>query len=100
LRLVRARDGKPTAETLPTLPVDLVVVAIGQPGLRRLVAEFPGVEMDRQDRIVADPETGRTGNPRVWAGGDARNGGKEVVNAADEGQRAARAIHRVLSGGS
>jgi glutamate synthase (NADPH/NADH) small chain len=100
LRLVRAREGRPTGEALPPLPVDLVVVAIGQTGLRRLVAEFPGVEMDRADAIVADPETGRTGNPRVWTGGDARNGGKEVVNAVAEGQRAARAIHRVLSGGS
>jgi glutamate synthase (NADPH/NADH) small chain len=99
VRLVRARDGKPTGEPLPPLPVDLVVVAIGQAGLRRLVAEFPGVEMDRAERIVADAGTGRTGNPRVWAGGDARNGGREVVHAVAEGQRAARSIHGVLSGG-
>ena len=34
-----------------------------------------------------------TGNPKVFAGGDAANGGKEVVNAAAEGRDAAVAIH-------
>jgi glutamate synthase (NADPH/NADH) small chain len=49
---------------------------------------------------VVDPETGRTGNPRVFAGGDAVNGGAEVVNAVEEGQRAARAIDLLLRSGS
>jgi glutamate synthase (NADPH/NADH) small chain len=47
--------------------------------------------------IVADKATGQTGNPRVFAGGDAVNGGAEVVNAVDEGQRAARAMHTLLT---
>jgi glutamate synthase (NADPH/NADH) small chain len=37
-----------------------------------------------------------TGNPRVFTGGDCYNGGKEVVNAAAEGQRAAKAIDSLL----
>jgi len=32
----------------------------------------------------------------VWAGGDALSGGQEVVNAAQEGKRAARAICAAL----
>src|SRR4029453_8020730 len=74
------------------LPADLIVIAIGQARLRELVARFPGVEIDAKGRIVADPKTGRTGNPKVFAGGDALSGGQEVVNAAQEGKRAARAI--------
>ena len=56
------------------------------------VVAFPGMQLDPAGRIMADPATGRTGNPKVYAGGDALNGGKEVVNAAQEGKRAARAI--------
>jgi glutamate synthase (NADPH/NADH) small chain len=45
-----------------------------------------------------DPETGRTSNPRYWAGGDLANGGAEVVNAAAEGKRTAHSIHAWLVG--
>jgi glutamate synthase (NADPH/NADH) small chain len=37
-----------------------------------------------------------TGNPRIFAGGDAINGGKEVVNAVHDGQVAARSIDELL----
>jgi glutamate synthase (NADPH/NADH) small chain len=36
-----------------------------------------------------DPESGRTTNPRYYAGGDCVNGGREVVDAVAEGKRAA-----------
>ena len=46
----------------------------------------------RNGVIVVDPETGQTGNPRYFAGGDCANGGREVVDAVADGKRAARAI--------
>jgi glutamate synthase (NADPH/NADH) small chain len=73
-----------------------VVVAIGQTRLAEFVSRFPGVELDAHSRIVVDPATGRTGHPRVYAGGDSVNGGMEVVNAVAEGRDAARAILAVL----
>jgi glutamate synthase (NADPH/NADH) small chain len=78
------------------MPADLVVLGIGQSRLRELAAQFPGVAVDERGRIVVDAATGRTGNPKVYAGGDAISGGQEVVNAAQEGKRAARAICRTL----
>jgi len=96
LRLARAEGGRATGQELPPLAVDTVVLAIGQAKLLDLVSEFEGVEVDRRGWIVADEVTGATGNPRVFAGGDARNGGREVVNAVDEGQRAARTIDALL----
>lgn len=96
LRLVRAIDGKATEDELPSIPVDLVVMAIGQARLASLATTFPGVEVEPDGRIRADAITGRTKNPRVFTGGDAFNGGKEVVNAAAEGQAAARAIDTLL----
>jgi dihydropyrimidine dehydrogenase (NAD+) subunit PreT len=42
--------------------------------------------------VVVDRATGRTGNPRFYAGGDIVNGGREVVDAAADGKRAALGI--------
>jgi dihydropyrimidine dehydrogenase (NAD+) subunit PreT len=94
--LHRTADGKSTGEPLYETPCHLVLVATGQERLQSLAESFEGVRCDEKGRIVADPESLVTGNPRVFAGGDAYNGGKEVVNAAAEGQRAARAIDRLL----
>jgi glutamate synthase (NADPH/NADH) small chain len=96
LQLVAAENGRPTDRALPDLPVDLVILAIGQAKLSELAGSFPGVLCDERGRIVADPETLRTGHPLVYAGGDALNGGKEVVNAVHDGQLAARAIDAAL----
>ncbi len=81
-----------------TLAADLVLMAIGQAKLASLCEGLPDVRVE-QGRIVAD-EDGCTGQRGIFAGGDCRNGGKEVVNAAAEGKRAARAIHRYLLGES
>ncbi len=98
VRLVETADGKPSDCGIGTLPADLVVVAIGQGELRQLVGQFAGVQCDGRGRIIADPVTMATGNPRVFTGGDALNGGKEVVNAVHDGQLAARSIDRLLRG--
>jgi glutamate synthase (NADPH/NADH) small chain len=85
VRGVHLKDGR-------DVPCDMVAVAIGQAKLRSLAAQFPGVTLDPRGCIVADPRTGATGNPKVFAGGDCTNGGKEVVNAVAEGRNAAREI--------
>lgn len=99
VRLVATRGGRPTEVLAGELPADLVVLALGQAKLAALARLFDGVAVDDRGRIVCDAD-GRTGNPRVFAGGDARNGGKEVVNAAAEGQAAAHAIDALLRGGT
>ena len=78
------------------LAADLVVLAIGQARTGALAASFDGVVVDERGRVAADPATGVTGNPKVFVGGDALNGGELVVTAAQEGKRAARAIARAL----
>jgi dihydropyrimidine dehydrogenase (NAD+) subunit PreT len=76
------------------VPADLVLLAIGQSKLGSLVSELPGVEV-AAGRIITNGQ-GATGRPGVFAGGDGRNGGKEVVNAVAEGRDAAVAIHNYL----
>ncbi|MFB6262953.1 MAG: FAD-dependent oxidoreductase, partial [Bradymonadaceae bacterium] len=72
-----------------------VVLAIGQSMLGDLFEDVEGLELD-WGRIVVDPETGRTGNPMYYAGGDCANGGEEVVNAVQEAKIAARGIDDYL----
>jgi glutamate synthase (NADPH/NADH) small chain len=86
---VAATDGSGAQETLPA---DLIALAIGQSRLTKLAAAFAGVELDAKGRVVVDEATCRTGHPKVYAGGDCVNGGKEVVNAAQHGKLAAKAI--------
>ena len=80
-----------------SIPADLVLLAIGQGKQGELAAAFPGMEIE-WGKIVVD-ENGATGCAGVYAGGDCINGGKEVVNAVDDGQRAAEAIHAFISKG-
>ncbi|HZP04871.1 MAG TPA: FAD-dependent oxidoreductase [Terracidiphilus sp.] len=74
-----------------TIACDLLVPAIGQSPLAQLLQELRGVEV-RDGRIVVEPATGQTTNPRYFAGGDCVNGGREVVDAVAGGKRAALAI--------
>jgi glutamate synthase (NADPH/NADH) small chain len=92
LRVARGENGKAVAGTEYELPCDLVALAIGQSKLRALASQFPGVAVDARGCVVADAKSGATGNPKVFAGGDCVNGGKEVVNAVAEGRDAARAL--------
>jgi len=78
--------------------VELVLFATGQSNFsksKNLFAEIPGLEFDR-GKLKIDPNTGQTGNPKIFSGGDLTNGGKEVVNAVSDGKRAAHGIHEVL----
>jgi dihydropyrimidine dehydrogenase (NAD+) subunit PreT len=77
-------------------PCELALIAIGQASLGSLATRFAGVATDGKGRVTADPATGRTGNPKVFAGGDGRNGGELVVTAVQEGKRAARGICAAL----
>jgi glutamate synthase (NADPH/NADH) small chain len=94
LRVALTENGVPVAGTEHDLPCDTVVLAIGQSKLRAIASELPGVELDGRGCVIVEGESRRTGNPRVYAGGDCINGGKEVVNAVADGRDAARAMMR------
>jgi glutamate synthase (NADPH/NADH) small chain len=89
---------KPIPGSEFVLDAELVLVAIGQSKLGSLLSALDGIVIE-DGRVVTD-EHGRTGRKGWFAGGDCRNGGKEVVNAAAEGKAAALAIHAYFSGGS
>jgi glutamate synthase (NADPH/NADH) small chain len=78
------------------LPADLIIAAIGQSKRVGFLRDLPGVALDDKGRVGVDKKTHQTANPRIYAGGDCVNGGKEAVNAVAEGKAAARAMHKAL----
>ncbi len=74
-------------------PCDTAIGAVGQVARRTLSDWIPGLEFEGS-RLLVDPATGQTGNPRYYAGGDATRGGDTAVAAVGDGTRAARAIAR------
>jgi glutamate synthase (NADPH/NADH) small chain len=76
------------------LGTDLVILAIGQ-GTHTEFLEGGSVKLER-GRIVVDRATGRTSNPKIYAGGDCTNGGREVVDAVADGKRAGFAMAKAL----
>jgi len=76
---------------------DLVIKATGQAKQGGLYKLIDNLEIDNKTRIDVDKETFQTSDPKYFAGGDAINGGAEVVNAAYDGKMAAQGIHNWLS---
>ena len=78
------------------LPVDEVVMSIGQ-GANPLISDTtPHLEINRKGNIVAT-EDGATSIPGVFAGGDIVTGAATVISAMGAGKRAAEAIDAYLT---
>ncbi len=94
-------SGRRRPEEVPgtdfVFPCDTVITALGQNPRKTFLGWIEGLEL-KGGRIVVDEETGQTGNPKYFAGGDAVNGGATAVEAVREAKRAALAIARRLEG--
>jgi dihydropyrimidine dehydrogenase (NAD+) subunit PreT len=75
---------------------DMVIKATGQAKQGHLYGLIDNLEIDPKTRIKTNDEF-QTSNPKYFAGGDAINGGAEVVNAAYDGKMAAQGIHNWLN---
>ena len=80
------------------LEVDTVIVAIGNTPNPLIPATTPDLATGRKGTIVAKPETGETSKDRVFAGGDIVTGAATVIEAMGAGKRAAKSIHKLLTG--
>ena len=79
------------------VPVEAAIVAVGQDPDFSFLAEM-GLALNKGGTIQADPETGQTSRPKVFAGGDAVTGPAIAIEAIAAGHRAALAIDRYLHG--
>lgn len=106
LRCVRMELGEPDASGRRrpveingsefSLPVDTVIMAIGQGPNPLVQSTTSGLETNKKGNIVADPETGATSKAGVFAGGDIVTGAATVILAMGAGKKAALAIDRYL----
>jgi glutamate synthase (NADPH/NADH) small chain len=75
---------------------DMVIKATGQAKQGHLYDLIDDLDIDEKTRIKTNDEF-QTSNEMYFAGGDAINGGAEVVNAAYDGKMAAQGIHNWLT---
>lgn len=107
LKLVRTRLGDkdesgrrrpveiPGSEWL--LYIDVVVEAIGNKAVDDSPEWYPQVKVDRRKLIEVNPESGETSVKGIFAGGDIVRGPALVVEAVQDGKKAAAAIREYLS---
>ncbi len=80
------------------IPCDMIIKAIGQQKSVQFLSQIPDVELDEKGLVIVNTETMQTTNPKIFAGGDCVNGGREAVDAAQTGKLAAQGIHLTLTG--
>ncbi|MCB2155259.1 NAD(P)-dependent oxidoreductase [bacterium] len=88
----------PVAGSEFVVPCDMAIKALGQVALVDFLKEIDGLKLNKKGVIEVDPNTFQTSVAGLYAGGDCTSGGKEIVNAVQEGKLAARAIDKKLRG--
>lgn len=79
------------------IEADCAIEAIGQSANKVLLSTFPQLKLNKWGNIEADPETGATSVPGIYAGGDIVTGAATVILAMGAGKKAAVAIDEYLS---
>lgn len=106
VRMKRLRlDGEGRSATLIpiagsefVLACDMAVMALGQAPVLGLLEEVEGLQIN-SGRLPVNPDSGSTSVDGLFAGGDCTSKGAEIVDAVQEGKRAARGIDAYLRGG-
>jgi glutamate synthase (NADPH/NADH) small chain len=78
------------------LPMDSVIIAIGQSPNPLIRSTTPGLDFQKWGGIVVSEDTMETTKEYVYAGGDAVTGAATVILAMGAGKKAAVAIHQKL----
>src|SRR5579863_411357 len=92
------RDLVPTGEPDQHIPCDDVLVAVGQENAFPWIERDCGIEFDKWDMPKVDPKTMASTNPKVFFGGDAAFGPKNIIWAVAHGHDAAISIDKLLAG--
>jgi formate dehydrogenase beta subunit len=92
------RNLVPTGEPDEHFPCDDVLVAVGQENAFPWIERDIGIEFDKWDMPKVDTKTMRSTNPKVFFGGDAAFGPKNIIWAVAHGHEAAVSIDKVLNG--
>ena len=79
------------------LPVDCVIMAIGNSPNPLIRSTTEGLEANDHGCLIVNEETLQTTREAVYAGGDTVTGAATVILAMGEGKKAAAAIHSYIS---
>ena len=90
------RSPVPVEGKTVTLPVDLVIVAVGVSPNPLIPSSVEGLEISKKGTIVVN-EGMQSAIPTIFAGGDIVRGGATVILAMSDGRKAAKAMHEYLS---
>jgi NADPH-dependent glutamate synthase beta subunit-like oxidoreductase len=88
----------PTGEPDAFFECDDVLIAVGQENAFPWIERDSGIEFDRWGLPVLDKATFQSTVPRVFFGGDAAFGPKNIITAVAHGHEAAVSIDRLLHG--
>ncbi len=88
----------PSGEPDQHFPCDDVLVAVGQENAFPWIERQCGIEFDKWNMPKVDPKTMASTHPKVFFGGDAAFGPKNIIWAVAHGHDAALSIHKLLSG--
>jgi len=102
VKAVRDANGRrnlvPTGEPDQHFPCDDVLVAVGQENAFPWIERDIGIEFDKWDMPKVDPKTMRSSHPKVFFGGDAAFGPKNIIWAVAHGHEAALSIDKMCRG--
>ncbi len=102
VKAVHGDDGRrqlvPTGEPDQHFPCDDVLIAVGQENAFPWIERDVGIEFDKWGMPKVDPKTMRSTHPKVFFGGDAAFGPKNIIWAVAHGHEAAISIDRLCSG--
>ena len=93
------RSPLPVEGKTVTIPVDLVVVAVGVSPNPLIPSSVEGLEISKKGTIVVN-EGMQSAIPTIFAGGDIVRGGATVILAMSDGRKAAKAMHEYLTSNS
>jgi formate dehydrogenase (NADP+) beta subunit len=92
------RNLVPSGEPDEHYPCDDVLVAIGQENSFPWIERDIGIEFDKWNMPKVDPNTMASTNPKVFFGGDAAFGPKNIIWAVAHGHEAALSIDKFCMG--
>ena len=90
------RSPVPVEGKTVTIPVDLVIVAVGVSPNPLIPSSVEGLEIGRKGTIVVN-DAMQSAIPTIFAGGDIVRGGATVILAMSDGRKAAAAMHQYLT---
>ena len=89
------RSPVPVEGQTVTIPVDLVIVAVGVSPNPLIPSSVAGLEISKKGTIVVNDNM-QSAIPTLFAGGDIVRGGATVILAMSDGRKAAAAMHEHL----